>query len=500
MRLSSASCGSQGSQSYSYDPFGNLSNSANLLGTSFEPLYSNATNRITNSGVVYDSGESNGPGNITTDNLGYTYTWDSFGDMLTVDTGSYTATQTYDAFGRMVETSFGSSTSQYLYGPVGQNLLALMNGLTLVKAFVPLVGGTQVVYEPSGIAFYRHADWLGSARLSSTPSRTLDSSAGYTPFGQLYDKTGSDYSFTGDTSFLASGIYDFPLRRLSTSQGRWISPDPAGVKAVDPKNPQSWNRYAYVLNNPLALTDPSGLCPPPGRDGKPRPCNGNGGDFGDDGDDVDNWGNCTVDLIGMPCSMAYGFLESGAAAVYPNNACEIAGPNGLEYFWASTNGPGAYYAYSGPGALYYDLGDAQAGGALAAFNAMVAGGVPQEWGDAAYEDANGVFSFTAPEIIGPPCSEDETCEGGISLTTPDGTQLMGTEHTHPWPGGSNQFDGDMEQLLTSNSTYLDYVGAPSSDPGYAWGLSPRVFVINPNSMSVCLLLGPQTLWGSQACN
>jgi hypothetical protein len=49
------------------------------------------------------------------------------------------------------------------------------------------------------------------------------------------------------------------------------SPDPAGFAAVDPTNPQSWNRYAYVLNNPLAMVDPTGLCgglisDPPGQD------------------------------------------------------------------------------------------------------------------------------------------------------------------------------------------------------------------------------------------
>jgi len=41
--------------------------------------------------------------------------------------------------------------------------------------------------------------------------------------------------------------------------GRWISPDPAGLAAVDPSNPQSWNRYAYVGNNPLSMIDPLGL-------------------------------------------------------------------------------------------------------------------------------------------------------------------------------------------------------------------------------------------------
>ncbi len=38
-----------------------------------------------------------------------------------------------------------------------------------------------------------------------------------------------------------------------------MSPDPAGINAVDPTNPQSWSRYAYALNSPLQYLDPSGL-------------------------------------------------------------------------------------------------------------------------------------------------------------------------------------------------------------------------------------------------
>ena len=40
--------------------------------------------------------------------------------------------------------------------------------------------------------------------------------------------------------------------------GRWLSPDPL---AGDVSNPQSLNRYAYVLNNPTSLIDPLGLDP-----------------------------------------------------------------------------------------------------------------------------------------------------------------------------------------------------------------------------------------------
>ncbi len=70
----------------------------------------------------------------------------------------------------------------------------------------------------------------------------------------------SNPNYTGDTQDTVSGEFDTPFRELHPGQRRWISPDPAGIAAVDPTDPQSWNRYAYVGNNPLSFIDPFGAC------------------------------------------------------------------------------------------------------------------------------------------------------------------------------------------------------------------------------------------------
>src|SRR5215831_13306004 len=66
-------------------------------------------------------------------------------------------------------------------------------------------------------------------------------------------------NFTNQRHILATDMWDFPARELHPTQGRWISPDPAGLAAVDITDPQTWNRYAYVRNNPCSFVDPLGL-------------------------------------------------------------------------------------------------------------------------------------------------------------------------------------------------------------------------------------------------
>ena len=72
--------------------------------------------------------------------------------------------------------------------------------------------------------------------------------------GYAYDA--NDYKFTGKERDAESGLDNFPARYLTSSMGRWMSPDPLGGIRADP---QTLNKYAYVRNNPVTLTDPTGL-------------------------------------------------------------------------------------------------------------------------------------------------------------------------------------------------------------------------------------------------
>ena len=130
---------------------------------------------------------------------------------------------------------------------------------------LPFADGVQAVFNSSGISYYRHTDWLGSSRLATDPNDNAVYDRAYAPYGETYaDLTQTpDRSFTGNTQDAVkgtTGIYDFMFREHSAGMGRWLVPDPAGLAAVDITNPQTWNRYAYVGNNPLSRIDPLGLC------------------------------------------------------------------------------------------------------------------------------------------------------------------------------------------------------------------------------------------------
>jgi RHS repeat-associated protein len=88
-----------------------------------------------------------------------------------------------------------------------------------------------------------------------TGSRTL-----YYPYGeQRWSASGgtlpTDYTFTGQRADAGIGLMDYNARFYDAALGRFVQAD---TIIPSPGDPQSLNRYSYVLNSPLNYRDPSG--------------------------------------------------------------------------------------------------------------------------------------------------------------------------------------------------------------------------------------------------
>jgi RHS repeat-associated protein len=81
---------------------------------------------------------------------------------------------------------------------------------------------------------------------------------GHYPFGGSWysSSTTAKWSFTTYERDAESGNDYTTFRYDSSRLGRFMAPDPL---AGYPANPQSLNRYAYVLNDPINLFAPFGL-------------------------------------------------------------------------------------------------------------------------------------------------------------------------------------------------------------------------------------------------
>lgn len=110
--------------------------------------------------------------------------------------------------------------------------------------------------------YFNHPDYLGSARLRADVTGSLHEGCYYLPFGET-TCSGDDPSpmhFTGqEEDYYESGLDYFKARHYNPSFGRFMSPDPTGIFLGNLNDPQQLNLGSYVRNNPINLTDPSGL-------------------------------------------------------------------------------------------------------------------------------------------------------------------------------------------------------------------------------------------------
>jgi len=121
----------------------------------------------------------------------------------------------------------------------------------------PIVVGT--VDNPGWRLVFLHADHLGSVRMTSFLDGSVGSYHTYEPFGWEVPRgytSNNTHRFTGHERDEKTGLDYMLARYFSTNQARFLSPDPGDDSLLT--DPQRWNRYAYVRNNPVRATDPNG--------------------------------------------------------------------------------------------------------------------------------------------------------------------------------------------------------------------------------------------------
>ena len=113
---------------------------------------------------------------------------------------------------------------------------------------------------PSNTTTYYHGDQIGSSRLLSNGHGYPVWQGTFLPFGEEYNPqiTDNHYKFTGKERDGESGLDYLGARYYGSSLGRFISVDPKMLSRQRIVDPQQWNMYTYVRNNPLGYIDPDG--------------------------------------------------------------------------------------------------------------------------------------------------------------------------------------------------------------------------------------------------
>ena len=213
-----------------------------------------------------------------------TYGYDANGNRTT-ENGAQTVW--YNAFNKPTQISRNGSSVQFSYGADQMRYKMVRGGETTIyidKMYERIIGGgttkhrhfiedVAVVtvedhgpYETYEMAL-THRDRLGSTTAIGDANGTLIETFSYDAFGKPRDGNQTDRNpahvasmfttrgFTDHEHLDSVGLIHMNGRGYDYDLGRFLSVDPV-IQA--PGNSQSLNPYSYIMNNPLAGTDPTG--------------------------------------------------------------------------------------------------------------------------------------------------------------------------------------------------------------------------------------------------
>ncbi len=229
----------------------------------------------------YDNTGNAGPHAVTGLSDGTTFTYDANGNLASKSEAGSLTEYSYDIENRLTQVKKNAAViATYQYdGDGGRTKKTAVNPTTQQTQTTTYVGslyeeidGQKIAYVMlgnmvvgslrDGKMLYYHTDHLGSTNVVTDAQGAVKELTEYQPFGTegRHEKYGTSdevalYYFTGKPKDDETGLYYYGARYYNPSLGRFITPD---TIIEDPANPQSLNRYSYVLNNPINRIDPTG--------------------------------------------------------------------------------------------------------------------------------------------------------------------------------------------------------------------------------------------------
>lgn len=263
-RLATAS-GPWGSGSFTYDPLGNLRRQ--VLGSRTVDISYNSLNRVsqvrdTARGSLWDFYSYDSRGNVTSnDQLNWTY---DRSEQPVSMSGTNSGSFVYDAHRRRVKQVIDGETIYSVYSQSGSLIFRRNHTTGEETDYLRLGAGGRSVARvvdtgATETVTYTHTDHLGSPVASTSASGALLWREDYTPFGEARQQPAAndnDEGYTGHINDSDTGIVYMQARYYDPAIGRFLSGDPVGFASG---GPAYFNRYAYVMNNPLSMVDPTGM-------------------------------------------------------------------------------------------------------------------------------------------------------------------------------------------------------------------------------------------------